>query len=218
MVKMDLQKELKAFYVPSARVVQVVDVPRFQFAMIDGRIETGLAPGTSPGFQQAMESLYGAVYTLKFMSKLRKVDPIDYPVMALEGLWWVEDSNFDIMKKDNWVYTVMILQPDHITPELFAEALSQMRKKKGDLPAFSRLRLEAFQEGLCVQMMHVGPYETEPGTVARMEAFAAANGYTMHGKHHEIYIGNPLRAQPEKLKTILRHPIEDFISFQAKPL
>ena len=218
MVKMDLQKELKAFYAPSARVVQVVDVPRFQFAMIDGRIETGLAPGTSPGFQQAMESLYGAAYTLKFMSKLRKVDPIDYSVMAMEGLWWDEDSNFDIMKKDNWVYTVMILQPDHITPELFAEALSQMRKKKGDLPAFSRLRLEAFQEGLCVQMMHVGPYETEPGTVARMEAFAAANGYTMHGKHHEIYLGNPLRAQPDKLKTILRHPIEDFISFQAKPL
>lgn len=195
-----------------------MDVPRFQFVMIDGRIEPGLAPGTSPGFQQAMEALYGAAYTLKFISKLRKVDPIDYPVMALEGLWWVEDSNFDIMKKDNWVYTVMILQPDHITPELFTEALSQMRKKKGDLPAFSRLRLEAFQEGLCVQMVHVGPYETELGTVARMEAFAAANGYTMHGKHHEIYLGNPLRTQPDKLKTILRHPIEDFISFQAKPL
>lgn len=208
MAEIDLRKELKAFYTPSAKAVQVVDVPRFQFVMIDGRIEPGLAPGTSPGFQQAMEALYAAAYALKFMSKLRKLDPIDYPVMALEGLWWVEDSNFDIMKKDNWVYTVMILQPDHITPEMFTEALLQMRKKKGALPAFSRLRLEGYQEGLCVQMMHVGPYETEPGTVARMEAFAAANGYTMQGKHHEIYLGNPLRAQPDKLKTILRHPIE----------
>jgi hypothetical protein len=84
-----------------------------------------------------------------------------------------------------------------------------MRKKKGDQPAFARLRLEAFHEGLSVQIMHIGPYSAEPASVAKMDAFALENGYQMHGKHHEIYLGNPLRAQPEKLKTILRHPVKD---------
>jgi len=102
---------------------------------------------------------------------------------------------------------VMILQPDHITSDMFAEALHQLRKKKGDRPAFSQLRLEAFQEGLCIQIMHLGPYDAEPATIEKMDAFAHENGYQLHGKHHEIYLGNPLRAQPEKLKTVLRHPI-----------
>jgi hypothetical protein len=208
MAKLDLRKDLKAFYSPSAKKVEVVDVPRFQFVMIDGLIESGLLPGNSPGFQEAMTALYGASYTLKFMSKLNKTDPVDYPVMALEGLWWIEGGEFSFESKDNWAYTVMVLQPDHITTDMFAEALRQMRQKKGDQPAFARLRLESFQEGLCVQIMHIGPYSAEPATVEKMDAFAHENGYQMHGKHHEIYLGNPLRAQPEKLKTILRHPVK----------
>ena len=207
MVKLDLRKELKPFYFPSTKKVEVVDVPRFQFVMIDGKIEPGLGPGTSPFFQEAMQAMYGAAYTLKFMSKLRKEDPIDYPVMALEGLWWVEAGEFRIDRKDNWAYTVMILQPDHITPEMFNEALRQLRQKKGDQPVFSQLRLVTFQEGPSIQIMHIGPYETEPVTIEKMDTFARANGYKLHGKHHEIYMGNPLRAQPDKLKTILRHPI-----------
>ena len=207
MAKLDLRKDLKAFYNPSARKVEVVDVPRFQFVMIDGLIEPGLGPGNSPAFQEAMQTLYGASYTLKFMSKLNKTAPVDYPVMALEGLWWVEGGEFSFERKDNWAYTVMILQPDHITPEMFAEALSQLRKKKGDQPAFARLRLEAFHEGPSIQIMHLGPYAAEPASIEKMDAFARENGYQMHGKHHEIYLGNPLRAQPEKLKTILRHPV-----------
>ena len=96
MVKLDLHKELKHLYTPSAKKVEVVDVPRFQFVMIDGKIEPGLGPGSSPAFQQAMQAMYGAAYTLKFMSKLSKEDPIDYPVMALEGLWFIEEGDFDI--------------------------------------------------------------------------------------------------------------------------
>ena len=207
MIKLDLRKELKHLYAPSAKKVEIVDVPRFQFVMIDGLIEPGLLPGSSPGFLDAMQALYGATYTLKFISKLRKADPIDYTVMALEGLWWVEGGEFSFESKDPWAYTVMILQPDHITPEMFAEALGQLRVKKGDQPAFSRLRLEAFEEGPCIQVMHVGPYAAEPATVEKMDAFAREHAYQLHGKHHEIYLGNPLRAQPEKLKTILRHPI-----------
>lgn len=207
MSKLDLRKQFKGLYNPSARKVEVVDVPRFQFALIDGLIEPGLGPGSSPTFQEAMQALYGAAYTLKFMSKQRKEEPIDYSVMALEGLWWVEGGEFSFQRKDNWAYTLMVMQPDHITENMFQDALRQLRQKKGDQPAFSRLRLESFQEGLCVQIMHIGPYDAEPASIEKMDAFAREQGYQMHGKHHEIYLGNPLRADPAKLKTILRHPV-----------
>jgi hypothetical protein len=207
MKTLDLRKELKQYYAPSAKKVEVVEVPEFQFAMIGGGIEPGMEPGNSPAFASAMEALYGISYTLKFTSKLRNEDPVDYPVMALEGLWWVEDGEFSIERKDNYLWTVMILQPEHITPEMFEEARAQVRKKRGDSPALAQLRLERFREGLCVQTLHIGPYAAEPATVAKMDGFAVEHGYVMCGKHHEIYMGNPLRAAPEKLKTILRHPI-----------
>jgi hypothetical protein len=208
MKKLDLKKDLKPFYAPPAKKVELVDVPRFNFLMIDGAIEPGLTPGVSPLFQENMQALYGAAYTLKFAAKLREKDPVDYPVMALEGLWWVSDGRFDIKVKDNLVYTLMILVPDLVTPAMFEEALAQMRKKKGDQPGFSRLRLEPFTEGLSVQVIHIGPYDAEPATVEKMEAHARENGYAMRGEHHEIYLGNPLRADPSKLKTILRHAVQ----------
>jgi hypothetical protein len=205
---LDLKKIYKPLFAPSTKKVELVDVPRLNFLMIDGAIEPGRAPGTSPQFQENMQALYGAAYTLKFMIKQRKENPVDYPVMALEGLWWVEDDHFDITIKDNWFYTVMILQPDLVTADVFAEGLAKLRQKKGDQPVFTRLRLESFEEGLCMQTMHIGPYDAEPATVAKMDAFAAENGYVKCGKHHEIYMGNPLLADPSKLKTILRHPVE----------
>lgn len=208
METLDLKKDLKSFYSASARKVELVDVPEFQFVMIDGAIETGCMPGTSPLFAENLQALYGIAYTLKFMVKQRQVDPVDYPVMALEGLWWVEDGHFDIRVAGNWFYTVMILQPSLVSADVFAEALEQLRKKKGNQPAFSRLRLASFQEGVCVQVLHVGPYADEPATVDRMEAFARENGYAFSHKHHEIYLGNPLRTDPSRLKTILRHPVE----------
>jgi hypothetical protein len=207
METLDLKKIHKHLLSPSPKKVELLQVPRLNFLSIDGAIEAGQAPGTSPLFQENMLALYGAAYTLKFLLKQRPVDPLDYPVMALEGLWWVEDGRFDIRVKDNWVYSLMILQPDRITPQLLVEALAQLRKKKGDQPAFARLRLASFEEGLCMQIMHLGPYDAEPATVAKMEAFAAENGYARRGKHHEIYLGNPLRADPARLKTILRQPI-----------
>jgi hypothetical protein len=207
MQKLDLRKELKYLYQPSAKKVEVVEVPRFQFAMLDGEIEPGFAPAESPAFQEALMALYGVSFTLKFTSKLRKVDPIDYPVMALEGLWWVETGKFDITHPEGWKWTLMMLQPDFISTEMFQEALTQLRKKKGDQPAFSRVRLESFEEGLSIQIMHIGPYSEEPTTIAKMDAFAQENGYQKRGKHHEIYLGDPRRAAPEKLKTVLRFPV-----------
>jgi len=211
MEKLDLKKDLRFLYAPSAKKIEVVDVPAMNFVMIDGAIEPDRAPGTSPRFAEDMQALYGVTYTLKFSAKLRKQDPVDYPVMALEGLWWVEDGTFDIRKPGNWKYTVMIMQPDLVTAEMFTGALIQMRRKKGDQPAYTRLRLENFREGLCIQTMHIGPYASEPATVERMQAFLQVNGYTdlvgSGGKHHEIYMGDPRRADPAKLKTVLRHPI-----------
>jgi hypothetical protein len=212
MEKIDLKKDLKYLYAPSAKKIEVVDVPAMNFIMIDGAIEPDQAPGTSPLFAEAMQALYSAAYTLKFAAKLRKENPLDYPVMALEGLWWVEDGSFDIRKPGNWKYTVMIMQPELVTPEMFKDALAQVRQKKGDQPVFARLRLERFREGLCVQTMHIGPDAAEPATVDRMQDFMQENYLRdrvgLGGKHHEIYMGDPRRADPSKLKTVLRHPVE----------
>jgi hypothetical protein len=212
MKTLDLKKDLKYLYAPMAKKVEMVQVPCLQFAMIDGAIEKGSEPGKSPSFAEATQALYGISYTLKFMLKKRKTNAIDYPVMALEGLWWVEDGIFDITVKDNWFYRLMILQPNVITPDFFDEGLEQVRKRKGDSPALSKLRLAEFEEGLCMQTMHVGPYASEPATVERMRVFALETGIQdqvgLGGKHHEIYLGDPRKADPAKLKTVLRHPVK----------
>ena len=207
MIQLDLRKQYRRLYAPSPKKVELVSVPELRFLMLDGSIEPGAEPGTSPGFGEGLGALYSVAYTLKFMSKLRKENAIDYPVMALEGLWWVEDGKFDITVKDNWFYTLMIMVPEHITPEMLLEAVGQAARKKPN-SALSRLRLTSYCEGLCVQTMHIGPYSTEPETVARMDVWADENGYRMVGKHHEIYMGDPRRAQPETLKTVLRHGVE----------
>lgn len=207
MEKLDLKKQLKHLYAPSAKTVEIVQVPRLHFTMIDGKIEPGCRPGDSPRFQAATAALFGISYMLKFMSKQRAGNPIDYSVMPLEALWWIEEGEFDFDKPDNWHFCAMIMQPDHITDALFAEALARQHKKE-DAPILDDLRFASFEEGLCVQTLHIGPYATEPATVARMEAFARDHGYLFHHKHHEIYLGDPRRTASEKLQTILRHPIE----------
>ncbi len=209
---LNLKKELKHLYAPSTKKIGIIKVPKLQFAMIAGRIEKGKEPGNSPSFAEATQALYSVSYTLKFMFKKRKTNPIDYPVMPLEGLWGLQDVSLDVARKDNWSYTLMILQPDVVTKDIFAEVLEQVRKKKGGSPALSKLRLASFEEGMCVQVMHIGPYATEPATIEQMRAFALENGYRdnvgPNGLHHEIYIGDPRKSAPEKLKTVLRHPLK----------
>jgi hypothetical protein len=212
MKTLDLKKKFKHLYQPSAKKIETVQVQNLQFAMIDGAIEKGSEPGKSPNFAEATQTLYSISYTLKFMLKKRKTDAIDYPVMALEGLWWVEDGHFDITVKDNWFYTLMIMQPDVITAEIFEKAREEVRKKKGDSDMLNKLRLAHFEEGLCVQTMHIGPYATEPATIDRMKKFMEENGLKdsvgpIGGKHHEIYISDPRKAAPDKMKTVLRHPV-----------
>ncbi|MBP6015579.1 MAG: GyrI-like domain-containing protein [Candidatus Promineofilum sp.] len=206
MEKLDLRKQYKFLYNPSAKKIEVVDVPPLQYAMIDGVIPPEQGPGDSADFHEAVEALYGISYTLKFMFKKRLDNPVDYPVMWLEGLWAAASGIYDPAVRDTWLYTVMIMQPEFVTPDLFEEARAQLSKKKPG-PGPARLRLEMFHEGPSMQVMHIGPYATEPETLARMDAFYAEHGYTFHGRHHEIYLSDPFKTAPEKMRTILRHPV-----------
>ncbi len=212
MKTLDLKKQYKHLYQPSARKIETVKIPKLSFAMIDGTIEKGSEPGKSPGFAQATEALYSIAYTLKFTYKKRAKNPIDYPVMPLEGLWWVEDGFFDITVKDNWFYTLMILTPDVVTKADFKEAQNRAAEKKAENPLIGKVRLALFNEGPCVQTMHVGPYATEPLTLERMREYMKQNGLEDNvgpkgGKHHEIYLSDPRKTKPEKMKTVLRHPV-----------
>ena len=208
MKTLDLRKQHKGLYSPPAKRVVEVKVPRLKFIMLDGEIEPGTTPTHSESFGAAMMAMYGVAYTLKFTSKLRKTNPIDYPVMAMEGLWWVKSGKWSFESKEPWSYTLMMMVPAHITPAMFRQAVADVRAKRGENTALARLRLEAFSEGRCIQMMHIGPYAEEPRTLALMDAYMREHGLRFRGKHHEIYMGDPRRAKPEKLKTILRHAVE----------
>lgn len=201
MEKLDLRKILKAEYNPP-RTPQWITIPAANFLMIDGKGN----PNTAPAYMDALQALYGLSYTLKF--QLKKDLELDYTVMGLEGLWWVPDMNdFTVENKDAWLWTMMIRQPDQVTPEQFERARVDVIKKKGE-GSYKQVRLERFEEGLCAQVMHIGPYAAEAPTIQALHAFIAAAGRTRRGKHHEIYLGDPRRTDPAKLRTILRQPAE----------
>lgn len=205
MEKLDLRKQYKWLYSPSARKVEYVDVPPLLFVRADGTVPAGVGPSDSPDFREAVAALYGISYTLKFMVKKRADNPIDYPVMFLEGLWVTESRTYDTAAREAMDFTVMIMQPDFITADLFEEARAALLRKR-PAPGPARVRLERYHEGPAIQTLHIGPYATEPETVVRLEAYAAEHEYAQRG-HHEIYLGDPFRAAPEKLRTILRHPV-----------
>jgi len=203
MIKLDLKKELKHLYHPSAKEVSFVDVPKMNFLMIDGEGD----PNGSAVFQEAVDALFSLSYTLKFMVKKGRT-AVDYTVMPLEGLWWVDDMNdFDINNKSNWKWTLMIMQPEFVTAEMFREAIVHVEKKKA-LASLEKARLECFVEGPAAQVMHIGPYSAEGPTVERLHRFIAEQGKTRRGKHHEIYLSDARKAAPEKLKTVIRQPVQ----------
>jgi hypothetical protein len=201
--KTDLRKERKYLYNPSSKQIAIVDVPEMNFLMIDGQGN----PNTSVAYRDAVEALYAVSYTLKFMVK-QGDQAVDYAVMPLEGLWWVEDmKQFDMHDKDAWKWTSMIMQPQFITSDLFQEALKQVRKKK-DLPALSGMRFESFHEGQAAQILYFGPYSDEGPTIEGIHRFIAEQGRRLRGRHHEIYLSDPRRTAPAKLKTVIRQPFD----------
>ena len=201
MEKLDLKKSLKYLYEPGAKEFSVVDVPEMDFLMIDGQGN----PNTSAEYVASLQALYSTAYTLKFM--IKKEMAIDYPVMASEGLWWTDDMrDFSTTLKDDWKWTMMIMQPEIITRQLFDRAVAAALEKKGQ-PALTRLRLERFHEGLSTQILYFGPYSDEGPTISRLHQSIEQRGYVRFGKHHEIYLGDPRRVAPEKLRTVIRQPM-----------
>jgi hypothetical protein len=201
MDKIDLKKDLKPLYQPAARDVVQVDVPRFQFLMIDGEGD----PNTSPAYAQAVEALFSVSYSAKFMLKKGPLAR-DYAVMPLEGLWWADDlSAFTTHDKASWKWTMMIMQPSFVTPDLIEAAMAEVKRKK-QLPAIDRLRLEDFLEGRCAQVLHIGPFSEEGPTIERLHQFIDART-SRTGKHHEIYLSDIRRTAPAKWKTIIRQPM-----------
>lgn len=203
MKKIDLKKELKDLYAPSKKEITIIDVPKMNYLMIDGRGN----PNTSQEYKDAIEVLYALAYELKFMVKREGVG-VDYVVMPLEGLWWTEDmTQFSIENKDIWKWTAMIMQPEYMTKDLFDKGLEQVRKKKR-LPALSKIRFEGLHEGLSAQVLHIGPYSAEGPTIRRLHDYIKGHDHQPRGKHHEIYLSDPRKSKPEKMKTVIRQPIE----------
>ncbi len=200
MTTIDLRKKLKPLYTASARTPVILEVPAAGCLMVDGTGEPG---GTV--FQEAVGSLYSVAYTLKF--RFKKEKSVDYPVMALEGLWHADSmDHFLSQERKDWTWTLFIVLPDVVTRKDVQSAIVDV-KKKAKFPRFPAVRFERFAEGTCAQVLHVGPYSTERETIDRLHAFLAERGYRPRGSHHEIYLGDPRRAKPENLKTILRQPV-----------
>jgi hypothetical protein len=202
MEKLDLKKQWKHLYQPPADAVVAVDVPPLTYLMVDGQGD----PNTSPAFQEAVEALYSLSYTLKFSLK-KSPRAIDYGVMPLEGLWWADDPRvFHLADKSTWQWTAMILQPEFIARAQVEAAFNEVRKKNNPA-ALDRVRLETLTEGPSAQILYVGPFSAEGPVIQRMHDFIHAAGKQLRGKHHEIYLNDPRRTAPEKLKTILRQPM-----------
>jgi hypothetical protein len=203
MEKLDLKKQHKRLYVPPVGRFELIDMPPFDYLMIDGEGD----PNSAADYVQAVEALYTAAYTLKFKSKAELGR--DYVVPPLEGLWWSDDmDDFITRRKDRWKWTMMNAVPDFIDPAFANAAIAAARKKK-PLPALGRLRVERLDEGRVAQTMHIGSYNEEGPTLRRLhEEFLPENGLRPTGKHHEIYLGDPRKTSADRLKTILRQPVE----------
>ncbi|KFL26669.1 hypothetical protein JP74_11250 [Devosia sp. 17-2-E-8] len=199
--KIDFRKSLKTLYQPSAKAFELIEVPAMQFVMVDGAGN----PNTAETYKHALEWLYATSYALKFA--IRHATGQDYVVPPLEGLWWSEDMESFIRRdKDRWRWTMMIMAPDFASSALYEAAVEKARGKLGESPA--SLRLERYEEGLSVQILHIGSYDDEGPTLARLhDEFMPRNGLVATGHHHEIYLSDARKTAPEKLKTILRQPV-----------
>jgi hypothetical protein len=202
----ELRKQLAPLFNPPRNPV-LVDVPELGYLMIDGKgapEEDAEQPTTD--FQKAFAALFPVVYTIKFRLKR---DGLAMPVLPLEALWFTgDDEAFDMnVAPEKWGWRALIAVSDDVTPPVFEEAVAEVRRKKGDSDQLARLRFERRREGRCAQVMHIGPYSEERPTIERLHAFIAAQGYEPRGAHHEIYLGDPRRTGPAKLKTVLRQPV-----------
>lgn len=210
MDKLDYKKQFKELYQPPAKPV-LIEVPEMIFISVSGNGD----PNTCSEYKEALEILYGLSYAIK-MSKMNGTQPdgyFEYVVPPLEGLWYADGVSFDgvnVTDKNEFRWISMIRQPEYVTDEVFDAAKTALQKKKPHLD-ISKAKLMKYDEGLCVQIMHKGAYDDEPASIMQMKQFVAENGYAedfSDGRyHHEIYLSDPRKTAPEKLKTVIRHPI-----------
>ncbi len=215
--KVDYKLSQKELYQPS-REPGLIDVPKMLFLKVDGQGDPNLEGGE---YQKAVEILYALTFTIKMSSKGSKVLPgyFEYAVPPLEGLWWLaDDKDMDFFSnKERYRWTSLIRQPEFVTDDVLDWAKDEVRRKKPGVQ-IEKASLVTFSEGLCVQAMHIGPYDKEPETLARMETYMLENGLEydigamldngMLKRHHEIYLGDPRKSKPENRKTVLRHPVK----------
>ncbi len=199
--KVDLKKTVDGYRARQGEF-RVLEMPPLPYLMVDGHGD----PNTAQEYADALAALYPVAYTLKFASK---TEGRDYVVPPLEALWWAEDMDAFTRTRDKskWDWTAMIMTPDWITEQMFEEAVAKVAAK--DRPAsLGKVRWETLAEGSCVQTLHIGPYDAEGPVLEEMhERFIPERGLRMTGKHHEIYLGDPRRVEPAKLRTILRQPV-----------
>ncbi len=202
-MKVDLKKERKDLYQPGSKEFTEVDVPPMTYLAIDGHGD----PNTSPDYAAAVQALYASAYAIKFAVKARGGG--DFVVGPLEGLWSSADpSAFTERRKREWDWTMMIPLPDPVTGDDIATGLANAAERKPDLPIASVRALE-LDEGRSLQILHVGSYDAEAATLARLhDEVMPARGLTWNGRHHEIYLSDPRKVAPEKLKTVLRQPVK----------
>ena len=199
----DFKKIEKELYQPKT-TPSIINVEEMTFLAVDGKGD----PNTGMEYAAAIETLYGLSYAIKMGNKAI----MEYVIPPLEGLWWSPDySTVNYTDKDSFCWTSMIRQPEFVTPKVLESAIKTFSKKKPRLD-LSKVRLEKMTEGLCVQVMHIGSYDDEPVTIATMEKYAVEQGYeidiTDTRVHHEIYLSDPRKVAPEKLKTVIRQPIK----------
>lgn len=200
MTTIDLKKTYREHYNAAAKPT-VVDVPPRPCLMIDGHGD----PNTGQDYVDAIAALYPIAYGLRQVVK--NATGTAYTVMPLEGLWWTEDMrDFGTEDKSNWMWTAFICQPDVVTLEMASNVIVQVTEAKS-LVAGHRVRLEPFGDGLSAQLLYRGPYSDEEATIALLHEFIALEGYRLHGRHHEIYLSDPRRTDPTKLRTIIRQPM-----------
>jgi hypothetical protein len=203
-MKVDYKRELKHLY-SAPREPSMVDVPGMAFLMIDGHGD----PNTAPEYAAAVQALYAVAYTAKFAIRGTPGES-DFSVMPLEGLWWVPDmATFSVTNKQDWNWTLMIMQPAAVTATVFRESAEAALRKKPGLASIGRVQLEHFREGPAAQVLHIGPYSEEGPVIERLHDFIADHGYVLSGTHHEIYLSDVRRTAPEKLKTIIRQPLAE---------
>ncbi len=196
----DYRKKLSSLY-GAGRKPATVGVPSLWYLMIDGRGD----PNVSVEYADALEALYSLAYTVKFAVK--RETKVDFRVMPLEGLWWCEDMRrFSVANKHEWLWTMMILQPPEAGSEIVERSRAALAEKK-QLRALGRIRHAQFDEGLCAQVLHVGPFSDEGPVIEGLHAYIGQQGARLDGKHHEIYLTDIRRAAPEKWRTIIRQPM-----------